>query len=207
MKITRPGFFLWLLPALLAFQGCGGSGGLRGADAARVSTSANPAGGSHEQRTYRNPNISLADYSAVLIEPAVMNTTAEHNEKVDQFLSSLQGTIDASLLQALQASGKFQEVTARQEEVQGKRYLVCKSDAMVHFGSTAARLLVGFGAGRSKLIVVHSLVDPQSGEVALKYTGWGGAIAGFGFQILGKMQGDATLIAQYFGNLARMGPN
>ncbi|MEW6490174.1 MAG: DUF4410 domain-containing protein, partial [Thermodesulfobacteriota bacterium] len=127
-----------------------------------------------------------------------MRTTADHNEKVDDFLKQLEGTIRASLTQSLEASGRFKEVTARPETARASgSYLVCKSEAMVHFGSTAARLLVGMGAGRSKLIVIHSLEDPQTGEILVKYTGWGGAIGGFGFQILGKMQADAVAIANY----------
>lgn len=195
------------LGVLVSVWGCasipapvtGGSGA-----AALASTAENPAEGSHAERTYRKPEVSLAGYSAVLVAPPEIETTAERNEKIDDFLAQLRGTISVSLVQALEASGKFAEVTGNEDKAkQAGRHLVCRSDVVVHFGSTAARLLIGMGAGRSKLIVVNSLVDPESGEVLLKYTGWGGAIAGYGFQILGKMQADAVAISQYFGGITR----
>lgn len=131
-----------------------------------------------------------------------MDTTSDRNAKVENFLSQLQGIIRVSISQSLQDSRKFRLVTT--DEAQAKaagRYLVCRSEALVHFGSTAARLLVGMGAGRSKLIEVVSLEDPATRDVLLKYTGWGGAAGGFGSQILGKMRSDAFEIAKYFSNL------
>jgi hypothetical protein len=59
------------------------------------------------------------------------------------------------------------------------------------------------GAGRSKLVVVVSLEDPATQDVALKYTGWGGAVMGWGSQILDKMRADGIAIEQYFVGLIK----
>ena len=59
------------------------------------------------------------------------------------------------------------------------------------------------GAGRSKLIVVPSLEDPATGNILLKYTGWGGSVIGWGFQVLGKMQADAIAIENYFAGVVQ----
>ena len=67
--------------------------------------------------------------------------------------------------------------------------------------------MIGFGAGKSRLVVVPSLEDPATGEVVLKYTGWGSAPFGYGFQVLQKMQVDAMEIENYFGGLVRRVPN
>lgn len=189
----------------LAAMSCSHTGGV--AKSAKDSTAKEPAGGSHEERTYRAAKVNLSKYQAVFIESPSVDTTASRNEKVDDFLKQLQGTTSASLQQALHGSGHFTTVTTvKKDAVSNGKYLICRSDVMVHFGSTAARMLVGMGAGRSKLVVVTSLEDPETGEVIVKYTGWGGAVGGFGFQILGKMQADVTTIAQYFGNLVRTLP-
>jgi hypothetical protein len=177
------------------------------ADSPKESTAKDPAKGSNDNRTYRNEKINLDQYQAVFIENASVDTTASRNEKVDDFLRQMQGIVNTSVQQALQASGRFKTITTVKDDAKSKgKYLLCRSDVLVHFGSTAARFLIGMGAGKSKLIMVNSLEDPETGEVILKYTGWGGAIGGFGFQILGKMQADAALISQYFGNLAKTFP-
>ncbi|MBI1864463.1 MAG: hypothetical protein HYR98_01795 [Nitrospirae bacterium] len=131
-----------------------------------------------------------------------MDTTADRNAKVEDFLNQIQGIFRVSLVQSLQDSKKSRLVTTDQAAARAAGpHLVCRSDVLVHFGSTAVRLLVGMGAGRSKLIEVVSLEDPRTGEILLKYTGWGGAVGGFGSQILGKMRSDAFEMARYFSNL------
>lgn len=202
---------LFLLPVLLFALICGSAAsGMAqdGKDKARTSTAKDPMSGSHEERTYLNSDAHLGSYKTVLVLSPTMDTTGKRSEKVDDFMKQLQGTISTSLEQALRGTGKFETVTMDEPVAKQKgKYLVCRSDALVHFGSTAARMLIGFGSGRSKLIVVTSLEDPTTGDILLKYTGWGGAIAGYGFQILGKMQTDAIAISQYFGTLASKLPD
>ncbi len=97
-----------------------------------------------------------------------MDTTSDRNAKVEDFLNQLKGIIRLSLVQSLQDSKKFPLVTTDRAAAKAAgQYVVCRSDVQVHFGSTAARLLVGMGAGRSKLIEVVSLDDPRTGEVFL----------------------------------------
>jgi hypothetical protein len=133
-----------------------------------------------------------------------MDTTAERNEKVNDFLTQLQATIRSSGESALQNTRRFDLVTTNEQEAKAKgNYLVCRNDVLVHFGSTAARFWVGMGAGRSKLIVVVSLEDPATQDVVLKYTGWGGAAMGMGSQILDKMRVDGIAIEQYFAGLIK----
>ncbi|HMK56897.1 MAG TPA: DUF4410 domain-containing protein [Dissulfurispiraceae bacterium] len=177
-------------------------------EVAKNSTIENPAKGSHEERTYVNPSIKLKAYKAVLVESAVMTTTTDPNEeKVKNFLDELQGSINSSMTQALQATERFSVVTNKKDKAAAKgKYLVSRTQCQVHFGSTAARFLVGFGAGKSKLTMIVSLVDPETGEVVLKYTGWGGAIAGFGAQVMDKMRVDTMSISNYFGGLVRKQP-
>ena len=128
--------------------------------------------------------------------------------KVDDFLNQLQGIIQGSAETAVRGTGKFPVVTSDPEAAKKEgKYLVCKNDVLVHFGSTAARIMIGFGAGKSRLVVVPSLEDPATGEVVLKYTGWGSAPFGYGFQVLQKMQVDAMEIENYFGGLVRRVPN
>jgi hypothetical protein len=175
---------------------------------AKDSTARNPVGGSHEDRTYIDPSARLSNYKAVLIEPPKMDTTASRNPKVDDFLNQLSGIIRGSAESAVKSTGKFPLVTQDPEAAKKEgKYLVCRNDVLVHFGSTAARVLIGFGAGRSKLVVVPSLVDPETGEVVLKYTGWGSAPFGYGFQVLQKMQIDALEIENYFGMQLLRVPN
>ncbi|MEK6815849.1 MAG: hypothetical protein AABY65_14065 [Nitrospirota bacterium] len=131
-----------------------------------------------------------------------METTSAQNAKVEGFLNQLQGIIRVSLVQSLQDSKKYTLVTTDLAAARAAgRHLVCRSEVLVHFGSTAARFLVGMGAGRSKLVEVVRLDDPRTGEILLAYTGWGGAVGGFGTQILGKMRADAFEIARYFSNV------
>jgi len=206
-------------PAMLGMivmvaYGCAGSGATQpastttGVTAAKASTARQPVEGSHADRTYIDPNARLSQYRAVYVAPPTMDTTAERNEKVNDFLTQLETTIRSSSESALRSSGRFELVTTSEQEAKAKgKYLVQRNDVLVHFGSTAARFLVGMGAGRSKLIVVPSLEDPVTKDVLLKYTGWGGLAMGFGFEALGKMQGDAVAIENYFGGLAKQGPN
>lgn len=202
---------LFLLPLLAVVIIAGvATAGMAGEDndKARTSTARDPKSGSHGERTYLKPDARLGTYKAVLILPPTMDTTGSRTEKVDDFIAQLQGTISTSLEQSLRETRKFEVVTTDASVAKQKgKYLVCKSDALVHFGSTAARILVGFGAGRSKLIVVASLEEPESADVVLKYTGWGGAIMGSASQILGKMQTDAIAISKYFGTLTSQIPD
>lgn len=175
---------------------------------AKESTARTPAGGGHGERTYISPSARLSQYKAVLVEPPAMDTTASRNAKVDDFLNQLQGIIQSSAETAVKGTGKFPLVTSDPEAAKKEgKYLVCKNDVLVHFGSTAARIMIGFGAGKSRLVVVPSLEDPATGEVVLKYTGWGSAPFGYGFQVLQKMQVDAMEIENYFGGLVRRVPN
>ena len=199
--------------AMLAY-GCAGSkasqpGATTAAGpAAKTSTARLPVEGSHADRTYLAPNAHLSEYRAVYLAPPVMDTTADRNEKVNDFLTQLETTIRSSSESALRSSGRFELVTTSEQDAKAKgKYLVQRNDVLVHFGSTTARFLVGMGAGRSKLIVVPSLEDPVTKDVVLKYTGWGGLAMGFGFEALGKMQGDAVAIENYFGGLVKQGPN
>ena len=178
------------------------------APAAKVSTAKQPVEGSHEDRTYINMGAHLSPYKAVYVAPPTMDTTADRNEKVDDFLKRLQANIRTASVTALRGSGKFQLVTDNERDARARgKYLVYRNDVLVHFGSTAARWVIGMGAGRSKLIVVPSLEDPGSKDVVLKYTGWGGSVAGLGFEVLDKMQADVFSIENYFGGLVRKIPN
>lgn len=174
-----------------------------GGDAAKRSTAKEPANGSHEDRTYISPDAKLAGYKAVLILDPVMATTANRSEKVDAALSELQGTIRSQVRSSLEAKNRFPVVTLKEEDAkQAGKYLVCKSDSMVHFGSTAKRWIIGFGAGKSRFFLVQSLEDPETKEVLIKYTGYGmDWTAPTGSQIIAKMQSDAVTISNYFGGL------
>ena len=172
--------------------------------AAKTSTARQPVEGSHTDRTYIAPNARLSDYKAVYVAPPAMDTTEERNEKVNEFLTQLQTTIQSSGENGLRNTRRFELVTTNEQEAKAKgKYLTLRNDVLVHFGSTAARFWVGMGAGRSKLVVVVSLEDPATQDVALKYTGWGGAVMGWGSQILDKMRADGIAIEQYFVGLIK----
>lgn len=172
--------------------------------AAKASTARQPVEGSHTDRTYIAPNAPWSQYRVVYIAPPAMDTTASRDQKVNDFLSQLENTIQSSAENALRNSRKFDLVTTNEQEARVKgKYLVFRNDVLVHFGSTAARFIVGMGAGRSKLIVVASLEDPATQDVLLKYTGWGGAAGGTGSQILDKMRVDGMAIEQYFVGLIK----
>ena len=202
-------------PAMLGMivmvaYGCAGSGATQpastttGVTAAKASTARQPVEGSHADRTYIAPNARLSEYKAVYVASPAMDTTAERDEKVNDFLTQLQTTIRSSGESALQNTRRFELVTTNEQEAKAKgKYLVCRNDVLAHFGSTAARFWVGMGAGRSKLIVVVSLEDPATQDVVLKYTGWGGAAMGWGSQILDKMRVDGIAIEQYFAGLIK----
>jgi hypothetical protein len=216
MKQTQR-MILWVMALLatsLVIYGCAGSGasqptaGGPAASAARGSTARQPVEGSHGDRTYIDTSARLSQYKVVYVPPPTMDTTADRNEKVNDFLTQLEATVRSSSESALRDTGKFDLVTTDERQAKAKgKYLVYRNDVLVHFGSTAARLLVGMGAGRSKLIVVPSLEDPATKNVLLKYTGWGGLAMGFGFEVLGKMQGDAVSIERYVGGLVQKLPN
>jgi hypothetical protein len=210
MKLDRTAVLVLLGIMVLLAYGCAGStasqsGETTGSNpAAKTSTARQPVEGSHADRTYIAPTPILPQYRAVYIAPPAMDTTATRDEKVNDFLSQLENTIRSSVENALRNSRKFDLVTSNEQEAKAKgRYLVLRNDVLVHFGSTAARFLVGMGAGRSKLIVVPSLDDPSTQDVLLKYTGWGGAAGGTGSQILDKMRVDGTAIEQYFVGLIK----
>ena len=172
--------------------------------AAKTSTARQPVEGSHTDRTYIAPNAPWSQYRVVYIAPPAMDTTASRDQKVNDFLSQLENTIQSSAENALRNARKFDLVTTNEQEARAKgNYLVFRNDVLVHFGSTAARFIVGMGAGRSKLIVVASLDDPATQDVLLKYTGWGGAAGGTGSQILDKMRVDGMAIEQYFVGLIK----
>jgi hypothetical protein len=172
--------------------------------AAKTSTARQPVEGSHTDRTYIAPNAPWSQYRVVYIAPPAMDTTASRDQKVNDFLSQLENTIQSSAENALRNARKFDLVTTNEQEARAKgNYLVFRNDVLVHFGSTAARFIVGMGAGRSKLIVVASLEDPATQDVLLKYTGWGGAAGGTGSQILDKMRVDGMAIEQYFVGLIK----
>lgn len=132
-----------------------------------------------------------------------MDTTARRSEKTDTVLSELRGIIRAQIRDALEATNRFSVVTYKEEEARtlGK-YLVCRADTLVHFGSTAKRWLVGFGAGKSKFFLVESIEDADTKEILVKYTGYGmDWTAPTTSQIVAKMQSDAVTISHYFGGL------
>lgn len=197
------------LIAMLVYGCAGGPASQPGATtgsspAAKASTARQPVEGSHADRTYIAPTPILSQFRVVYIAPPAMDTTATRDEKVNDFLTQLDNTIRSSAENALRNSQKFDLVTTSEQEAKAKgKYLVLRNDVLVHFGSTAARFMVGMGAGRSKLIVVPSLEDPATRDVLLKYTGWGGAAAGTGSQILDKMRVDGMAIEQYFVGLIK----
>ncbi len=214
MKWNHVLYAVVLLAAVGVVAGCAKGGAPQagadaaGAPAAKTSTAKQPAEGSHTDRTYIQPTARLAAYKAVYIAPPAMDTTAERNEKVNDFLAQLETTVRVSSESALRDIARFGLITTDERQAKAKgKYLVYKNDVLVHFGSTAARFIVGMGAGRSKLIVVASLEDPGTQDVLVKYTGWGGLAAGVGAQVLSKMQADAVAIERYVGELARKMPN
>lgn len=174
-----------------------------GGEAAKASTAREPAKGSHEDRTYIGPDAKLSGYKAVLILEPSMDTTAKRTEKVEAVLLELKGIVRSQLRDALEATNRFQVVTYKEDDAKAAgKYLVCRADSLVHFGSTAARWLIGFGAGKSKFFLVESLEDPATKEIVIKYTGYGmDWTAPLGSQIVAKMQSDAVTISHYFGGL------
>ncbi|HKB15232.1 MAG TPA: DUF4410 domain-containing protein, partial [Planctomycetota bacterium] len=137
-------------------------------------------------------------YSIVYVEAPVVTTSAERNEKVDAILNEIQGIAEASLLAAFENTRRFANVTRKGvEQVTGKT-LVCRCKIDVNFGNTALRMMVGFGAGRSGLAMTPALHDADTGDLLLSYQGWGGAISGWGSQVVEKMRVDVTRVSNYF---------
>ncbi|MCI0585431.1 MAG: DUF3313 domain-containing protein [Planctomycetes bacterium] len=151
-----------------------------------------------DARTFRKEGVDWSRYSIVFVEPPVVTTSAERNEKVDAILDEIQAIAEASLLASLQQARRFENVTRRGVEQVTGRTLVCRCAIDVNFGSTALRMTVGFGAGRSGLAMTPALHDADTGELLLSYRGWGGAISGWGSEVVAKMRVDATRVANYF---------
>ena len=177
--------------------------GFAGGDAAKNSTAKAPAKGGHGERTYIAPDGKLGGYKAVLVLDPVMDTTANRSENVQAVLSQLQGIIRSQVRDALEATNRFAVVTYKEEDAKkAGKYLVCKSDSMVHFGSTAMRWIIRFGAGKSKFLLVESLEDAETKDTLVKYTGYGmDWTAPMGSQIIAKTQSDAVTLSHYFGGL------
>ncbi len=219
MRRNGIAFLVVLLALIVIGSGCAGSGasragtGVPAGPTAKTSTAKQPIEGNHAERTYIDTNARLYQYKAVYIAPPTIDTTADRNEKVNDFLAQMDTTIRSTSEDSLRSTGKFELITTNEQEAKAKgRYLIYRNDVLVHFGSTAARVLIGMGAGRSKLIIVASLEDHATTDVLLKYTGWGGwawggLAMGWGAQALGKMQGDAVAIENYFAGLVKQLPS
>ncbi len=151
-----------------------------------------------DSRVFRREGVDWSKYSIVYVEPPVVTTSAERNEKVDAILDEIQAIAEASLLASFQHARRFENVTQRGVEQVTGRTLVCRCAIDVNFGNTALRMMVGFGAGRSGLAMTPALHDADTGDLLLSYQGWGGAISGWGSQVVEKMRVDATRVANYF---------
>ncbi|HET6204191.1 MAG TPA: DUF4410 domain-containing protein [Planctomycetota bacterium] len=167
---------------------------------ASASSSCRSTGGA-DARVFRKPDADWPRYTVVYVEEATASTTAPRNEEVEATLRELKSLAETSLRTALENTRRFEKVTVRKEEIVPGKTLLCRCEVNVHFGSAALRFLVGFGAGRSGLSMTPALHDAATDERILSYQGWGGAMAGWGPQILAKMRNDIPAIANYFAAL------
>ncbi|HKB16837.1 MAG TPA: DUF4410 domain-containing protein, partial [Planctomycetota bacterium] len=149
-----------------------------------------------EPRVFVQPGVDWSRYSVVYLEEATISTTAKRSEKADAILRELKLLAEISLSDALTNSGRFERVVSRKGEIEPGRTLVCRCAMKVHFGSTALRVTLGFGAGRSGLWMTPSLHDAETGERLLSYRGWGGSFQGWGADVIAKMQADVPAIAE-----------
>lgn len=169
---------------------------LAAAPACRSAREAEP-----EPRLFVQPGVDWSRYAIAYVEEATVSTTARRSEKVDAILSEFKLLAEIALSDALTETGRFERVVSRKGEIVPGRTLVCRCKMRVHFGSTALRMVFGFGAGRSGLWMTPSLHDAETGERLLSFQGWGAAFQGWGVEILAKMREDIPAIAQYFADL------
>src|SRR5262249_3658989 len=157
--------------------------------------------GGAEARVFRKPDVDWSNYPIVYVEEAKVTTTAARTPEVEATLQELKTLAENSLRNALENSRRFDLVTVRKDDVLPGKTLVCRCEMNVPFGNAALRFMVGFGAGRSGLAMTPSLHDAATDERVLSYQGWGGAMAGWGPQILAKMRNDIPAIASFFTSL------
>ncbi|MEO5360033.1 MAG: hypothetical protein H7843_06235 [Nitrospirota bacterium] len=172
---------------------------------AKESTASLPVGGTREMCTYTAKQARLGQYKAVFLENAAVDTKVEKTEKVTSFLNELKGIINAAVLKSLRDTGRFQTITTKKTEIPNTyKYLICKSDSAIIYSNTReASFMAGYGAGKSKIIMVLSIEDPESGEILLKYTGWGNMYDDFGQSTIDKLRTDIADISGYFAGLVK----
>jgi hypothetical protein len=109
--------------------------------------------------------------------------------------------------QSLRATDRFQTVATKKSELldtTNSKYLICRPDvAVVYTNPHGARFMAGYGSGMSRIIMVLSLVDSESGELILKYTGWGRMYNDFGMALLDKIRTDIADISGHFADLVK----
>ncbi|MBF0515810.1 MAG: hypothetical protein HQK97_01660 [Nitrospirae bacterium] len=172
---------------------------------AKDSTAALPVGGTKEMTTYKAKQVKIGQYKAVFLESAAVDTKVEKTQKVTEFLNELKGIINATIEKSLRDTGRFQSVTSTKSQMPTSAgHLVCKSDSVIIFTNfDKARFMPGYGDGKSRIIMVLSIEDAQSGEILLKYTGWGTLYDDFGQSTIDKLRVDIADISGYFASLIK----
>jgi len=163
--------------ALVALSGCSWAG--RGGAAydngvARASTLRQPAGGTAEERTYRNGRYREASFAGVRVLPPRLEAPPNEDAEYQIFLQDLETALASATAQVLASIPRLGPVNPAAQDGPGV-VLVCRTESLVHVtptGQPVGRDPV-FRDPRPKIIVVYRLEDGATGEVVFQYTSVG----------------------------------
>jgi hypothetical protein len=142
--------------------------------AALQSTVHRPAGGSAEDRTYRNSRYRGVAFSGVRVRPPALEAASYDDPEFREFLGDLERTLAGGTLQALASVPRLGPVNPSGPAGSGPA-LRCVTEALVHVtptGHPVGRDPV-FRDPRPKLIVVYRIEDAATGDPVFQYTSVG----------------------------------
>ncbi|MDW7710776.1 MAG: hypothetical protein SCH98_09890 [Deferrisomatales bacterium] len=190
----------WLSALAVLTAGCalGGRGAQDRYDnaAALASTLHRPAGGTAEERTYRNGRYRRATFAGVLVLPPSVEARSREDPEYEAFLQDVRHSLESGTVQALTSVRRLGPVDSSVPPGPGV-LLLCETEALVHVtptGHTVERDPV-FRDPRPKLIVVYRLADAATGELVFQYTGVGTSHWEYGPWAMEDLRGRALEIA------------
>lgn len=141
------------------------------------SSLARPAAGKAADRTYWNPAYANREFGSIHVTEPRIQAPAVDDVDYQRYLEDLRESLTIGMRQALAESKKFRRVTVdgagtEVTSTPGAPDLRCRVEALSHISllGSSIRLDPAFRDPRSKILVIASLEDPQTGEVVFKYT-------------------------------------
>lgn len=148
--------------------------------------------------------VSLRDYVGAIVILEQAEIISDKDKPVDT--EDVRATSDGMLREKLGEAGIFGDILSEipLDAPKGRAIIKIKTRLTIQHGSRAARFIIGFGAGKSKLHIRIDFIDAKTGKHLAMFNGYGTGMGIMSFQAGGVQRMSRDDLQENYAKLVRL---